>query len=276
MARSVLVPAAVEYPSSDGTPVAASDFQLTPVAYARDVLRDHFRGRTDVYVAANLFIYYQEDNRDASVAPDLFVVLGAPNHDRHTYRLWQEPKTPDFVLEVTSRRTWREDQGRKRSLYRELGVAEYWQYDPTGDYLQPPLQGLRLVGGAYRPLTERASAAGRQEMFSSVLGLELRVSERGFRFHDPVVGQDLLSLTERGEALARERRERERAERGWQRAEQERQRERQGRQRAEQERLRADQERLREHQARQEAEERIAALEARLRDRGRTEPPTLS
>ena len=88
-------------------------------------------------------------------------------------------------------------------------------------------------------------------MFSSVLGLELRVSERGFRFHDPVAGQDLLSLTERGEALQRERQERERAERGWQRAEKGRQRER---------------------QARQEAEERIAALEARLRDRGSTEP----
>ena len=61
-----------------------------------------------------------------TVAPSR-VVLGAPNHDRHTYRLWQEPKTPDFALEVTSRRTWREDQGRKRTLYRALGVAEYWQ-----------------------------------------------------------------------------------------------------------------------------------------------------
>lgn len=252
MARPVLVPAAVEYPSSDGTPVAESDFQLTPVAYARDALRDHFRSRPDVYVAANLFIYYEEGNLEATVAPDVFVVLGAPNHDRHTYRLWQEPRTPDFVLEVTSRRTWREDQGRKRTLYRALGVAEYWQYDPTGDYLQPPLQGLRLVGGEYRRMTEGTSAAGRQEMFSSVLGQELRVSERGFRFHDPVAGQDLLSLTERGEALERERQERERAERGWQRAEQERQRER------------------------QEAEERIAALEARLRDRGSTEPPALS
>ena len=50
-------------------------------------------------------------------------------------------------MALTSRHTWREDQGRKRSLYRALGVAEYWQYDPTGDHLQPPLHGLRLVGG---------------------------------------------------------------------------------------------------------------------------------
>ena len=90
MASSVLAPAAVDYPSSDGSPVAESDFQLTPILYARDALRDYFRDRPDVYVAANLFIYYQEGNREAVVAPDVFVVLGAPNHDRHTYRLWEE------------------------------------------------------------------------------------------------------------------------------------------------------------------------------------------
>ena len=146
MASSVLAPATVDYPSSDGTPVAESDFQLTPLAYAREALRDYYRDRADVYVAANLFIYYEEGNRDAAVAPDVFVVLGAPGHERHSYRLWQEPKGPDFVLEVTSRRTWREDQGRKRKLYRMLGVCEYWQYDPTGDYLQPRLQGLRAGG----------------------------------------------------------------------------------------------------------------------------------
>ena len=223
-----------------------------------------------MYVAANLFIYYEEDNFDATVAPDVFVVLGAPNHDRHTYRLWQEPKTPDFVLEVTSRRTGREDQGRKRTLYRALGVAEYWQYDPTGDYLQPPLQGLRLVGGEYRRMTEGASAAGRQEMFSSVLGLELRVSERGFPLSrsggrpGPAVADRARrgALERERQWRERERQWRERAERGWQRAEQERQQ--------------AEQQRQRERQARQQAEERIAALEARLRDGGSTEPPTLS
>ena len=264
MASSVLAPATVDYPSSDGTPVAESDFQLTPLAYAREALRDYFRDRPDVYVAANLFIYYEEGNRDAAVAPDVFVVLGAPGHERHSYRLWQEPKAPDFVLEVTSRRTWREDQGRKRELYRMLGVCEYWQYDPTGDYLQPRLQGLRLVGGRCRRITERGSAEGRQELYSRVLGLELRMTERGFRFHDPVAGEDLLSLTEHREARQRERQARERAERRWQRAERERRQ-------AEQERQRVEHARLRERRTRQEAEARIAELEARLRDSGNSE-----
>ncbi len=135
------------------------------------------------------------------MAPDVFVVLGADNADRSTYRLWVEPKAPDFVLEITSRSTRREDQVSKRALYRSLGVREYWQFDPTNDYLQPPLQGLELIDraaagagageylieGEYRPLPALASA---------VLGLELRLTERGLRFHDPQTGEDLSNLGE--------------------------------------------------------------------------------
>ena len=121
------------------------------------------------------------------MAPDVFVVLGADNADRSTYRLWVEPKAPDFVLEITSRSTRREDQVSKRALYRSLGVREYWQFDPTNDYLEPPLQGLELIEGEYRPLPALASA---------VLGLELRLTERGLRFHDPQTGEDLSNLGE--------------------------------------------------------------------------------
>ncbi len=143
MASPLLTPAKVDYPSSDGRPMAESDFQRTPLTYAVDRLRYHFRERHDVYVSGNLLIYYQEGNPKARVAPDVFVVLGATNVDRSSYLLWKEPKAPDFVLEVTSRGT---DQGRKRELYRALGVREYWQYDPTGDYLEPRLQCLELTG----------------------------------------------------------------------------------------------------------------------------------
>ena len=47
----------------------------------------------------DLLIYYREGTRE-SVAPDVFVVLGAPNRPRHSYLLWKEPKGPDFVLEI--------------------------------------------------------------------------------------------------------------------------------------------------------------------------------
>ena len=73
----------------------------------------------------------------------------SPTTRVHTYLLWEEGKGPDWVLEVTSWSTRQVDQGRKRDLYARLGVSEYWQYDPTGDYLDPPLQGLVLADGGY-------------------------------------------------------------------------------------------------------------------------------
>ena len=254
MSSSVLSSVELEYPSSDGKPMAESDSQGIPLMYAVTGLRDYFRDRHDVYVSGNLLIYYQEGNPGASVAPDVFVVVGVANHIRTSYKLWQEPKGPDFVLEITSRNTRHEDQGRKRELYRALGVQEYWQYDPTGDYLDPPLQGRQLVVGRYVRLPASDLADGTLAMASPVLGLELRISRHGLRFHDPVTGDDLPSLAESREA-------RERAEQGRQRAEQEWRR-------AEQGRRREQQERQREQQARQAAEARVAELETLLRRRG--------
>ena len=212
MAGPLSAPARVHYPSSDGKPMAESDFQRTPLMYAVARLRHHFRSRPDVYVSGNLLLYYREGDPRAVVAPDVFVVLGASGADRSSYRLWEEPKAPDFVLEITSRSTHREDQGRKRELYRSLGVREYWQYDPTNDWLAPPLQGLALHAGEYRRLPERVSADGTPVLSSAVLGLELRLTERGLRFRDPQTGQELSNLEETDDARERERQARQAAE----------------------------------------------------------------
>ena len=197
MNRPVTAPPAVEYPCSDGQPMAETEFQLIPLINAISALRSHFAGREDVYVIGNMFLYYQEGNPRAVVAPDLFVVVGTPKHKRHTYKLWEEPKAPDFVLEVTSRSTRKVDQGRKREVYASLDVGEYWQFDPTGDYLAPRLQGLQLHRGDYRPLPSVATVDGGLLLHSPILGLDVRL-EAGeeLRFHDPATGQDLLSYEE--------------------------------------------------------------------------------
>ena len=83
--------------------------------------------------------------------------VGLPREKRRpqpcdTYLLWNEPKGPDFVLEVTSPSTRRADERRKRDVYASLGVSEYFLYDPRAEYLTPPLQGYRLQEGKYRPL----------------------------------------------------------------------------------------------------------------------------
>ena len=201
--------AEIYYPDTDGLPVAESDFQLGPLIYAIDALRAHFQGRDDVYVAGDLFLYYEEGNPGAVVAPDVFVVLGAPNRLRSSYMLWREPKAPDFVLEITSQSTRTQDQGTKRERYALLGVQEYFQYDPTHDYLEPPLQGLRLVGKVYQPIPATTSPEGTLGLRSDVLGLELRLAEETLRLYDPTTGQRLLSYQE-AEQARREAEERAR------------------------------------------------------------------
>ena len=203
MSSSALAAVEIEYPSADGKPVAESDFQLNVLVYAREQLRIYFRDvckRDDVYVAGNLLIYYEQGNRKAVVAPDVFAVMGVPGHDRSSYLLWREGKAPDFVLEITSKTTRDDDQGWKRELYRELGVREYWQYDPTGDYLQPVLQGLALEAGEYAPLPPLERVDGLLALVSEVLGLELHVTAKGLRYYDPEAQQYLLSHGEESAA----------------------------------------------------------------------------
>ena len=192
MNRPAAVPAPVDYPCSDGKPLAESDYQLEPIVYAITALRTHYRHRERVHVAGDMFLYYKEDDRRAVVAPDVFVVVGAGKHKRLSYKLWEEPKAPDFVLEVTSRSTHAEDTGRKREVYASLGVAEYWLFDPTGDWLAPRLQGFRLHAGAYRSLPSVAAVGGGLGLHSEVLGLDVRHDADGrLRFHDPESGEDL-------------------------------------------------------------------------------------
>ena len=143
MASPVLSPVKrqVDYPSSDGEPVAESDVHISCLLHTREDLKLYFGDRPDVYVAGNLLIYYEENNVKARVAPDVFVVMGVASHDRTSYLLWEEGKAPGFVLEITSRGTRKEDQGRKRELYGRLGVTEYWQYDPRGEWAGAAVTG---------------------------------------------------------------------------------------------------------------------------------------
>ena len=207
MSRSGLPHDVVEYPCSDGKPMGESDIHRACMTYVTDALKRWFerRGQDDVYVSANSFVYYEQGNPRAVVAPDVYVVLGAPGHLRDSYLLWNEPKGPDFVLEVTSRSTRGEDGRRKREVYASLGVSEYFLYDPRGEYLTPPLQGYRLRDGEYRPLPAVTVLPRRGlAVHSEVLGLEFRNvrDEWMVRLHDPATGQDLLTYRE--SELARE------------------------------------------------------------------------
>ena len=69
MARVTVVPETIDYPDSDGLPMAESEFQFWPILCAGSALANHYRARDDVYVWGNLLLYYEEENRKASEAP---------------------------------------------------------------------------------------------------------------------------------------------------------------------------------------------------------------
>ncbi|MEA5623364.1 Uma2 family endonuclease [Nostoc sp. UHCC 0251] len=193
----------IEYPDEDGKPMAEGDIQFSYLTYVINALGIHFQNHPDVYVAGNLFIYYEKNYPESVVAPDVFVVFGVENRDRRSYKTWEENnQTPDFVLEITSKTTRSKDQGAKKGIYAFLGVSEYFQYDPTGDYLNPQLQGLHLVDGNYFPVAANTLPDGTVSLPSEVLGLELRLEAGKLRFYNPATGQTLLTHEE--EATARQ------------------------------------------------------------------------
>ena len=104
------------------------------------------------------------------------------------------------MLEVASPSTWRDDLGRKRSVYARLGVREYWQYDPSGEFLPARLQGERLTRSGYVRQPVATAIDGTLTLRSETLGLELRAApEREMRFRDPATGDDLRSHDEEAE-----------------------------------------------------------------------------
>ena len=180
------------YPETDGKPMAETDPHRKEMIAAIEALADYFRDAPDVYVSGNLLLYYEEGNKDASVAPDVFVVKGVPRGDRRIYKLWEEGKAPDVVIEMTSRRTRLQDLGTKRALYAWMGVREYFLYDPLGEYLEPPLQGYRLAERDYEWIEPVAEGV----LYSEELGLDLRLEDGRLRLADPMTGEQLLTPTE--------------------------------------------------------------------------------
>ena len=193
-------PREIDYPTGDGKPMAETEIHLLDMIDTILVLRDHFAGQPNVYVGGNLLLCYEEGNRRKHVAPDVLVALGVPKEPlRDNYLVWKEGKAPDFIVEITSKSTRKEDKEKKLVIYREiLRVSEYFLFDPTEDYLDPPLQGFRLVGGDYVPI---APIAGR--LPSEVLGLHLERDGTKLRLFDPTTGQRLPTRLEAREAAER-------------------------------------------------------------------------
>ncbi|HEX8203645.1 MAG TPA: Uma2 family endonuclease [Isosphaeraceae bacterium] len=183
----------IDYPTSDGKPMAETDLHRDRMIEVIAMLQDVFAADPQVYVSGNLLLFYERGDKRKHVAPDVFVVRGVPKLPRRDhYLVWQEGKGPDLIIELTSKTTRREDQKKKWTLYRDvLKVPEYVLFDPYEDYLKPPFQGYRLVQGQYVAIDP---VEGR--LPSAVLGLHLERDGTEPRFYDPATGQRLPTRQE--------------------------------------------------------------------------------
>jgi Uma2 family endonuclease len=214
--------------------------------YFITALQNHFAESPEVYISGNNFLYWQEGVRKAVVSPDVYVVFGVEKRQRDLYKLWEEGQTPAVVFEFTSRKTRTEDIYDKLPVYEKvLRVPEYFLFDPTGDYLYPPLQGFRLRDGEYVAMEMAGS-----RLHSDQLGLDLVWEGETVRLFDPKTGDWLRTPAE----------EFQRAEEARQLAAEAEMRAREATQRANEAELRAQAE----AQARQDAEAEAQRLRAEL------------
>ena len=196
----------VVYPESDGKPFAETEYHRDIMIDFIQMLKHYFRDVDDVHVSGNLLMYYEEGNPRKSVSPDVFVAFGVSKKKRRTYKIWEEGHGPNFVLEVASPSTYRNDLTRKKDLYASvLGVREYYIYDPYHE-VDPYFLGYRLVDSVYKKI-EFVD----ERLPSHVLGLELGENDGVFGLYDPGRSVWLQPLEEqvRQEVAARQRAEAE-------------------------------------------------------------------
>lgn len=156
------------------------------------LLQDCYREASDIYVSGQLPICYDAANPDVSIMPDIFIVKGVAKGDRQTFYLWSEGHAPCAVIEITSRASLYEDSKTKYSRYVQLGIHEYFLYEPEGEYLKPPLRGFRLGEEGFQPI--QASPEG--ALMSDELGLWLILEQGRLQFRDCVTWERLLRPSE--------------------------------------------------------------------------------
>ena len=188
---------------SEAKPIVDSVEQRRTMEYAGVVLRSHFAHRDDVTVGVDLGLYYLPEDEHGGVpigggwqetparyaplvVPDVMVAFGVPSRRfGGSYQTWNMGKVPDFVLEVASTNTWRQDYGRKRDVYERLGVREYFVYDAREGH-----RGLTAwranANGVYADVPPAMHEGLGMGIRSELVGLVAFVDEAGeFAWWDP-------------------------------------------------------------------------------------------
>ena len=167
-------------------------------------LSRHFGSPETTLVLSEVPVGHRTSQLRGILIPDLIVAFDVNVElviDQWGYAIDDQGKPPDFVLEVASPHTYRNDIGPKRDGYQAYGVPEYWRYDGSGgQYYPQALSGDRLADGAYQAIpieTDGAAYWGHSE----TLGLTVCWEDRKLRWWDPVQARYLATHAEEADAL---------------------------------------------------------------------------
>ena len=163
-------------------------------------LRRHFGSYDTTIVLSEIPVRRIPGQQEGHRIPDLLIAFGVDRAfavEQRGYSIRDQGKPPDFVLEVASPSTGREDYTGKRNDYAAFGIPEYWRFDPSGGlHHSAPLAGDRLVEGAYQPVEIEEMEPAHLHGHSDTLGLDLCWEDGRLRWWDPATQSYLLTFDE--------------------------------------------------------------------------------
>ena len=186
------------YPESDGKPMAETDMHAVAIIDLRHRFDNFFADNPDTYVSGTLMMYDVEGPGRTAVSPDILVSFGIGKKLRRTYKVWEEGKPPDFVMEFSSKGTFQNDLGHKKAHYASMGIPEYFLCDIDRRYLPVPLMGFRLKGEIYEGIPENVDGS----ILSVTLGVSFHLLDEGLAVYDEATGEWLQTPAEAAEQRA--------------------------------------------------------------------------
>jgi Putative restriction endonuclease len=113
---------------------------------SRSSLRLYLHGQ-QATVLGNQYLYYSQGYPKLRIAPDVMVIFDVAPGGRDNYKIWEEGAIPRVAFDVstplnikiTSPSTRNQDEGFKKDLYEQMGIQEYWQFDPKAQWISGQL-----------------------------------------------------------------------------------------------------------------------------------------
>jgi len=144
MTDTMLRPPEIEYPDSDGLPMADNTLQFEWIVTLKGGIEALLADNPDVFVAGDLLWYPVRGEPTVRAAPDVLVAFGRPKGYRGSYKQWEEAGVaPQVAFEVLSPGNRPAEMEAKFRFYDRHGVEEYYVFDPDAPSLKGWLRGPR-------------------------------------------------------------------------------------------------------------------------------------